>query len=1507
MGNEVSAQVSPEDTKRRVVIQARDSAVEVPTHRFTWYYPNWEPQLDENGQTYYQNAISLETRWDPRELEDIEEGEMQDYYQADEQWDSHHADGYDDPPDRQNSMMRTASSMALVQKQRAVQMEERKEKVKTNPVAPWEDLSQKAKINMDTLQEHVAEAQAIVKEVAAGKCTPELLYQLPWAYKVQQLNEAVQDCYVNMGDIYDSSKYDNCNGVPRYEDGGLVAWWEDLEEMHFEVTSVIESGLVGQESEKYMEEMKKLQGIAAMGNEDELIEGFLARKIEVNKELDDLRARCFAAVCVEGGPKRESLDQLYMYLKDNVNADTNLEDVQDEMEEVVSTALEQKHRFMVDVVLFMGILEDEHVRLENRINNFTGERWRGSGGNRQDSAEDDVEDEDDDEEEEEEMEEDMGEVDNQGIVRKVEATGPDGQAVQDSATVEAGATEAVESLREKQELEILSCMTEEEKEAYEKMSADDKATLRAKIAEQAEESKRLADELQHQKDQRSKALKERLAKKKQSRVAELQQEEGISEEEALAKAEEEVSNEESAELTKIDEEIAEEIKKDRSNKVAEAISLFNDKSKDKEILQAKMAEQAEKSKRLADELQHQKDKRSKALQDRLAKKKVSRVEELQKEGLTEDEAAMKAELETADEEAQEASKIDEEAVQEKIQADQEKAKKMEDFCDEEAKRIAQEVEDERVAKLAELQSNLEAERRKLEESGLSKEEVEEAIENKQAILEDHLEKELAAKAEKRRLAVLQNIRDEHLKSSEALKTELSSQKEQKLKAMKERLNKKKQARTAELMKEGRDVDEAVAMANYEIDGAIETETKLIEKEFHAKQREAEERALKAIKESQEKEAARLEQDMLHREARQKKSLQERLKKREKAREEKLQSEGISEEEAHKIAEKEKLEEEAKQTELLEKEIAEIKRTQEVEAQKLNDVKAAKQESTKKALQERLAKKKAKKQQEITPQQRTENFLKGIRAEQKDLLNKLQLFVDSEKKKAIAKAEETHDSDAFHVSMLFATIKESMITGYKKQCVYQVRALKDKLATEALSKEEHANAMVLAADNLLSRHNKDMKSVIDTQLTEQQKAKAKLAEDGAPMTKILEAEEKFHKKNVDLVRKQNTKLFFTLAGIFLDMSHLVENHHDESEDHEVVEEDDEEDIFGDKETKHVFSNEAQAWFQGAMGLQNAYDKVPVAMLTTFQEILLDIQSGASSIPKAESGLAGLVFYNLTLVLLQIVGTSFQKSVEDFNRVNNFTNIEQAEVSNQLNSVVTVQTESLESVYIVKDKQVGFAMQQPFRHALQGFLAAPLTERSDFFKKIESIKEETAKAAEKSQKSSQAVIENIDRSNRILKTLEGKVDKRKREIVEKYRKIKEAKERECKDAGTDMPENFIAGQDLACEEEVSKLKMAFNDIRDEVAENTDKLQMVNADGLMFAVQKKIKGEAVEAKNFRALQEEVEKENERLEAKRLLQAQQDEAEKLDVRLKVQKAREQQALQKRLLERKKKKKAAQ
>ena len=50
-----------------------------------------------------------------------------------------------------------------------------------------------------------------------GDYLTRLLVQLPWAYRMNQLRDAVRDCYVIDGNYFDSSKYDACNDVPRYE------------------------------------------------------------------------------------------------------------------------------------------------------------------------------------------------------------------------------------------------------------------------------------------------------------------------------------------------------------------------------------------------------------------------------------------------------------------------------------------------------------------------------------------------------------------------------------------------------------------------------------------------------------------------------------------------------------------------------------------------------------------------------------------------------------------------------------------------------------------------------------------------------------------------------------------------------------------------------------------------------------------------------------------------------------------------------------------------------------------------------------------------------------------------------------------------------------------------------------------------------------------------------------------------------------------------------------------
>jgi hypothetical protein len=104
---------------------------------------------------------------------------------------------------------------------------------------------------------------------------------------MSQLAAAIKACYLEGGDFLDSSKYDDCNGVPRYAKGrqnddfsvhvtmiddnhararlfysvsaGLLEWWEDLEKEYVQVHSTLASGIAGQESAHYSEAMTALQ------------------------------------------------------------------------------------------------------------------------------------------------------------------------------------------------------------------------------------------------------------------------------------------------------------------------------------------------------------------------------------------------------------------------------------------------------------------------------------------------------------------------------------------------------------------------------------------------------------------------------------------------------------------------------------------------------------------------------------------------------------------------------------------------------------------------------------------------------------------------------------------------------------------------------------------------------------------------------------------------------------------------------------------------------------------------------------------------------------------------------------------------------------------------------------------------------------------------------------------------------------------------------------------------
>jgi hypothetical protein len=756
------------------------------------------------------------------------------------------------------------------------------------------------------------------------------------------------------------------------------------------------------------------------------------------------------------------------------------------MEEVVSNTLEQKHRFMVDVVLMMGLLEDEEERLEKRIKAFKGK------------------------------------------ARHVDEDGEEVVEGHDSYDEEAGASYYDEQGN------YIACAGE---------NSYDETTYEEGALEDGTEAYGMG---------------------------------------------------------------------------ASAISVKDAvMAHDRQMVASKVAEQSLEAQKLVDELQHQRDSRSKALKDRLAKKKAERAKQLSDEGVDAEEAAAKVELEIAEEEAKESDEMDKMVTEALKTKDSEVKHKLSEVCDEEAARINADAEEERDERMEGLKQTLKEQKASriaeiMAERGCSKAEAaalaEDEIEQMEEEAMQRIEKEILEKTEKRRLAVVESIRDQHLKSSGALESELAAQKERKAKSLKQRLEKKKELKATELMNTGVSAPEAVAMADMDLKENLEVEMKKIDEETQAQIEDAKMKTVAAMKEIQEKEAIRLEQDLLLKESRQKKSLHERLQKREKKREQSLQAEGVSAADAKKIAEEEQAKAEAEAMKQLEQEIQQIKQVQEAEAAKLEEFHAAKKENTQKALKDRLAKRKAKKETELSPEEKLEQFLGTVREQQKQHMTKLIAFIEYEKKRAMAAAEHSDDEHAsINTAMLFAIVKESLINGYKKQCVYQVRAIKNNMESRDLTKEEHTAAMQTACEQLIIRHSRDQKGVWDSQIAEQSKARANLQEACASIEKIVEVEEKYHKRNVDSLRKQQTQLFLTLCGVHLHMDLLHQDGDAASKAKKKKDDfdDDEDDIFGDMDYSVSFSAAASQWLEGCLGLQAAYDKTPEALLSKFQFVMLRV--------------------------------------------------------------------------------------------------------------------------------------------------------------------------------------------------------------------------------------------------------------------------------------------------------------
>lgn len=129
-------------------------------------------------------------------------------------------------------------------------------------------------------------------------------------------------------------------------------------------------------SDSEIKRMAELELIASLGTEDEqLLHHLLTRYEEVQHDINALHKRMalVVATAADNGDtiKRNSLEELYLFLKEQVGSGVDLELVADELHErVYSTFSSQTGGEVVNVLLDMHILEDEQAMLKQRINSM---------------------------------------------------------------------------------------------------------------------------------------------------------------------------------------------------------------------------------------------------------------------------------------------------------------------------------------------------------------------------------------------------------------------------------------------------------------------------------------------------------------------------------------------------------------------------------------------------------------------------------------------------------------------------------------------------------------------------------------------------------------------------------------------------------------------------------------------------------------------------------------------------------------------------------------------------------------------------------------------------------------------------------------------------------------------------------------------------------------------------------------------------------------------------------
>lgn len=214
------------------------------------------------------------------------------------------------------------------------------------------------KIDASDLNAKFVMASSVFETFDPSQSNDESNDLLRWATAMGELLDSIKSAFLEDIDF---------DSVQR---GGqsLAAWFVQLEQLR---RSIDEDSVIGSMiSDKEMERMAELDRIAALGTQDEqLLHRLIVRHDELRRDTSGCYRKISDISRLGGSVDRERLEELYLYLKEQIASGVDLEAVGDEMHErVYSVVSSAKGAEVVNVLLELHILEDEQSMVRARIN-----------------------------------------------------------------------------------------------------------------------------------------------------------------------------------------------------------------------------------------------------------------------------------------------------------------------------------------------------------------------------------------------------------------------------------------------------------------------------------------------------------------------------------------------------------------------------------------------------------------------------------------------------------------------------------------------------------------------------------------------------------------------------------------------------------------------------------------------------------------------------------------------------------------------------------------------------------------------------------------------------------------------------------------------------------------------------------------------------------------------------------------------------------------------------------